>query len=71
MMPNPVHIAYGGAALAAAAVVMLFLVVFFGDLFLKSEQVLRRWMEAFTWCVVGGLFATATVVAWIAAQFHR
>lgn len=70
-MPNPVHIAYGGVALAAAAAVMLFLVIFFGDMFLKSERALRHWMTAFTWCTVGGLLATAVVTAWIVAQFHH
>lgn len=41
-----VQAAYGGVALAAAAVVMLFLVMFFGDVFLKSDRDLRRWMDS-------------------------
>ena len=63
-MPVFNMIAFGGTALAAAAVVMLFLVVFFGDLFLKSDRALRRWMDAIIWCMVGGLLATAVVVAY-------
>lgn len=70
-MPNPVHTAYAGVALAAAAVVMLFLVVFFGDLFLKSDRALRRWMDAIMWCMVGGLFATAAVAVWTVVQLHH
>ena len=70
-MPNPVHTAYGGVALAGAAVVMLFLVVFFGDLFLRSDRALRRWMDAIMWCMVGGLFATAAVAAWTVVQLHH
>lgn len=70
-MPVPSLIAFGGVALAAAAVVMLFLVVFFGDLFLRSDRALRRWMDAIMWCMVGGLFATAAVAAWMAVQFHH
>lgn len=70
-MPSPVHAAYGGVALAAAAVVMLFLVVFFGDLFLKSDRALRRWMDAIVWCMVGGLFVTAVVAAWTVVQLHH
>ena len=67
MHPNPMVIAYGGVALAAAAVVMLFLVAFFGDLFLKSNHAFRRWMDTIMWCMVGGLLATA----WSVAQFHH
>lgn len=70
-MPDPVQAAYGGVALAAAAVVMLFLVVFFGDLFLKSDRALRRWMDAIMWCMVGGLFVTSVVAAWAVAQLHH
>lgn len=70
-MPSPVHAAYGGVALAAAAVVMLFLVVFFGDLFLKSDRALRRWMDAIMWCMVGGLFVTSAVAAWTVVQLHH
>jgi len=71
MLLNPVFTAYGGVALAAAAVVMLFLVMFFGDLFLKSDRALRRWMDAIMWCMVGGLFVTAAVAAWAVAQLHH
>ena len=71
MMPDPVFTAYGGVALAAAAVVMLFLVMFFGDLFLKSDRALRRWMDAIMWCMVGGLFVTAAVAAWTVVQLHH
>ena len=70
-MLNPVHTAYGGVVLAAAAVVMLFLVMFFGDLFLKSDRALRRWMDAIMWCLVGGLSATAAAAAWAVAQLHH
>lgn len=67
-----IHVAaYGGVALAAASVVMLLLVVFFGDLFLKSDRVLRRWMDAIMWCTVGGLLATAAAAAWAVAQLHH
>ena len=71
MHPNPVVTAYGGVALAAAAVVMLFLVVFFGDLFIRTDKALRRWMDAIMWCLVGGLFVTAAVAAWAVAQLHH
>lgn len=67
MHPNPMAMAYGGVALAAAAFVMLFLVAFFGDLFLKSNHALRRWMDTIMWCMVGGLLATA----WAVAQLHH
>lgn len=70
-MPNPVYVAYGGVALAAAAAVILFLVVFFGDLFLKSEREIRSWMDTILWCIVGGLFVTAVVAAWAVAQLHH
>ena len=70
-MPGPMQMAYGGVALAAAAAVMLFLVVFFGDLFLKSGHALRRWMDAILWCMVGGLFVTAVAVAWVVGQLHH
>lgn len=70
-MPNPVHVAFGGAALATAAVVILFLVAFFSDLIIRSEQALRRWMNALMWCMVGGLFVTAAVATWTVAQFHH
>lgn len=67
-----IHVAaYGGVALSAIAVVMLLLVVFFGDLFLKSDRALRRWMDAVMWCMVGGLFVTAAVAAWTVVQLHH
>lgn len=68
---KPVYIAYGGVALAAAAVVMSLLVAFFGDLFLKTNRALRRWMDAILWCMVGGLFVTAMVAAWTVARLHH
>lgn len=71
MMPNPIHVAVGGVALAVTAAVILFLGVFFGDLFLKSEWELRRWREMFTWCVVGGLLATAVAVTWAVIRLHH
>ena len=71
MHPNPVVTAYGGVALAAAAVVMLFLVMFFGDLFIRTDKALRRWMDAIMWCLVGGLFVTAAVAAWAVVQLHH
>lgn len=70
-MPDPVPVAYGGVALAAAAVVMLFLVMFFGDMFLKSDRALRRWMDAIMWCMTGGLLVTAAVAAWTVVQLHH
>lgn len=70
-MPDQVYIAYVGVALSAAAVVILFLVMIFGDLFLTSERTLRRWMSAFTWCVAGGLFATAAAAALTVVQLHH
>lgn len=70
-MPNPVHVAYVGVALAATAVVMLLLVIVFGDLFLKSDRALRRWMDAIMWSMVGGLFATAVATAWAVARLHH
>ena len=70
-MTDPVFVAYGGVALAVAAVVILFFLMLFGDLFLKSEREYRRWMSAFTWCVVGGLFVTAVVAAWAVTQLHH
>lgn len=70
-MPNPVYVAYAGVALSASAFVMLFLVVFFGDLFLKSERALRRWMSTLMWCMVGGLFVTAVTVASMVTQLHH
>lgn len=70
-MLNPIHAAYGGVALAAAAVVMLFFAVFFGDLLIRSEQALRRWMNALMWCMVGGLFVTAVVAAWAVVRLHH
>lgn len=70
-MLNPVHAAYGGVALAATAAVMLLLFMFFGDLFLKSDRALRRWMDAIMWCMVGGMFVTAAVAAWTVVQLHH
>lgn len=70
-MPDPVHVAYGGVALATAAAVMLFLVEYFSDLFLKSERALRCWMNVLMWCLVGGLFATAAAAAWAVGQLHH
>ena len=70
-MPGMVQAAYGGVALATAAVVMLFLVMFFGDVLLKSDRDLRRWMDAIMWCMVVGLFATAAVAAWAVVQLHH
>lgn len=67
-----IHVAaYGGVALAAAAVVMLFLVAFFGDLFIRTDGALRRWMDAIMWCLVGGLFVTAATAAWAVVQLHH
>lgn len=66
-----VYTTYIGVALAGIAVVMMFLTVFFIDLFIKSEQALRRWMNALMWCMVGGLFVTAVVTAWTVAQLHH
>lgn len=71
MMPNPVHIAYGGVALATSAVVMLFLAVCFGDRILRSDRELRAWMDTILWCIVGGLFATAAAVAWAVVRLHH
>lgn len=71
MHPNPVVMAYGGVVLAGSAVVMLFLVAFFGDLFLKSNRALRRWMDTIMWCMVGGLFVTAAVAAWTVVRLHH
>lgn len=70
-MPSPVHVAYGGVALAAAAVVMLVLVVFFGDMFLKSDRALRRWMDAIMWCMAGGLLAVSVAAAWAVVRLHH
>lgn len=70
-MLNPIHAAYGGVALAAAAAVILFLVAFFSDLLIRSEQALRRWMNALMWCMVGGLFVTAVVAAWAVVRLHH
>lgn len=64
-------VAYGGTALAAAAAVMLFLVAFFGDLFIRTDEALRRWMDAIMWCIVGGLLVTAAVSAWTVVQLHH
>lgn len=71
MHPYLVYIAYVGVALAGVAVVMLFLAMFFIDLFLKSEQAIRRWMDALMWCMVGGLFVTAVVAARAVTQLHH
>ena len=71
MHPNPVTMAYTGVALAAAAVVMLFLVAFFGDLFLKSDRAFRWWMDVIMWCMVTGLFVTAVVAAQTVTQLHH
>lgn len=70
-MLNPVHTAHVGVTLATAAVVILFLVAFFGDMFLKSDRALRCWMNTLMWCMVGGLFATAAVAAWAVSQLHH
>lgn len=70
-MPVSSLMAFGGMALAAAAVVMLGLVVFFGDLFLKSDKALQRWMDAIMWCMAGGLFAVSVAAAWAVAQLHH
>lgn len=70
MSVDPLYVAYGGVALAAAAVAMLFLAVFFGDLFLKSDRALRLWMDAIMWCMTGGLFVTAAVAAWVVRLHH-
>lgn len=70
-MPIPSLIAFGGVALAAAAIVMLVLVVFFGDLFLKSDRALRRWMDAIVWCMAGGLFAVSAAAAWAVVRLHH
>lgn len=67
-----IHVAaYCGVALSAAAVVMLFLVAFFGDLFIRTDRALRRWMDAIMWCMVGGLFVTAAVAAWAVVRLHH
>ena len=68
---DPVSAAYVGVALAATAFVMLFLVAFFGDLFLKSSHALGRWMNTIMWCMVGGLLVTAVVAAKTVAQLHH
>lgn len=70
-MPVPCLIAFGGVALAAAAVVMLVLVVLFGDLFLKSDRALQKWMDAIMWCMAGGLFVVSVVAAWAAVRLHH
>lgn len=64
-------VAYVGVALAAAAVGMLFLVVFFGDAFLKTDRALRRWMDGVLWCMTGGLLAAAVAAACAVARLHR
>lgn len=71
MHPNIVATAYGGVALAGVAAVMLVLVSFFGDLFLKSNRALRRWMDTILWCMVGGLLVTAVVAAQTVARLHH
>lgn len=70
MPVDPLYVAYGGVALAAAAVVMLFLAVFFGDLFIRTNEALRKWMDAIMWCMTGGLFVTAAVAAWVVRLHH-
>lgn len=71
MMPDPVHVAYGGVALATSAAVMLILAVCFGDRFLKTDRELRRWMDTILWCMVIGLLVTAVVVTWTVARLHH
>ena len=63
-------ISFGGVALAAVAVGMLFLVVFFGDVFLKTDQALRRWMDAIMWCLTVGLLLSSVCAAWAIQRFH-
>ena len=64
-------IAFGGVALAAAAVGMLFLAVFFGDVFLKTDRALRKWMDGILWCMTGGLLAAAVAAACAVARLHH
>lgn len=69
-MPGPMLIASGGVVLAAAAIGMLFLAVFCGDMFLKTDKALRRWMDAIMWCLTGGLLLSASCAAWTIYKFH-
>lgn len=70
MMPVSLLMAFGGAALALAAIGMLFLAVFFGDKFLKTDKALIKWMDAIMWCLTGGLLLSAVCAAWTIYRFH-
>lgn len=70
-MPSPVYAAYGGLILTAVTIVMLALVMLFGDLFLKSDRDLQKWMDAILWCMAGGLSTVSVATAWAVIQLHH
>ena len=59
-----------GAALSTGAALLFGATVFFGDMFLKTDDQLRRTMDAVMWCLVLGLLALS-MDAFVRGALHR
>lgn len=53
---------YVGLALSVCAVLLFVKTVFFGDLFLKTDNQLQKTMDAIMWCIVLGLLTLSVNV---------
>lgn len=56
-------LAYAGFAFAAAALALFLAVVFFADVFLKSDDQLRRTMDRILWSIILSLACLSFTVA--------
>lgn len=61
---------YIGLALSSCAALLFGATVFFGDKFLKTDDQLRRTMDAIMWCLVLGLLVLS-VDAFVRGNFHH
>ena len=61
---------YIGLALSSCAALLFGATVFFGDRFLKTDDQLRRTMDAVMWCLVLGLLALS-MDAFVRGALHR
>ena len=61
---------YAGLALSSCAALLFGATVFFGDKFLKTDDQLRRTMDAIMWCLVLGLLALSAD-AFARGALHR
>lgn len=64
-------LAVAGFVFAMVSLAVTIAVVYFGDLFIKSEKAFRRWFDAIFWCVLGGLCSLAAGLVCTVLKIHH